>query len=499
MPVRPPAVVSLLVAASVAFTGCSTTGEDGQERVTDSTVATPPTVSTVPPSTAASTTTTTSTTSTTVSGALSANEVLDRVEPSMVLLTNAYGSGTGFAIADGYIVTSAHVVTPFDRVDVTPSGGKLIEDVPVVGIDLAADLAVIGPLADPLPALDLSGVDVETGEDVYLVGYPSETERSPTPTISRGIVSRLRTVEEFDQTYVQTDADISGGQSGGALLDSEANLVAISGLSLDEAFALALSADDIVDRLDHLLAGGDEWQRFPTSGETAGTVVVADLIDTVTMVTVPSATARELALSIDGPDDLILEVSVDSGGIYATQRSVEAVAEEFGLTVDEILAEAPDLNIIEVDDNGSYIVPVPADARAVITLQRASEDTPAEVSFISSIPVGVILDLDDPVILGVGDAVAASIEPLEYQDIYTIELVAGQSVTITAASPTGDMEFSVLAPGEKFGAETFYVDDSDLGLGGLDASGDFTAAIDGMHRIVVSDLTGQSGYRITVD
>ena len=50
-----------------------------------------------------------------------------------------------------------------------------------------------------------------------LITYPGESEPFPQPAISQGILSRLREWEPIGMTYLQTDADISAGQSGGVL------------------------------------------------------------------------------------------------------------------------------------------------------------------------------------------------------------------------------------------------------------------------------------------
>ena len=80
------------------------------------------------------------------------------------------------------------------------------------------------------PPLTLSdGEDLAIGSELYLVGYPAEMELFPQPTITSGILSRLREWERAGITYFQTDAAIAGGQSGGVLVDARANVIGISG------------------------------------------------------------------------------------------------------------------------------------------------------------------------------------------------------------------------------------------------------------------------------
>ncbi len=491
--------IGVLLAFGLA--GCSSGGssDSGPNSPADVSV---PSTSSQPPATSTTTTTSTSppstTTTTTLPPELTPRQVLATVGPSVVFLETEYGTGTGFAIADGYILTNAHVVTPFNMVDVTPSGGDLIKDVPVVGVDFAADLALLGPLAEPLPALALDGQIVEGGDEVFLIGYPSETESSPTPSIARGIVSRLRGLDEFDQTYIQTDADIAAGQSGGALIDRFGDLVGISGMSLDEAFALVLSIADVASRLDKLRDGGDPWQPYPTEGVTSGTSTVPGVLSTSALLLPISDQAAELTFAVDGPDDLAIVVLLDDGQSFVTRNAITLAAEQYGLTEDEMLMGAPDGYVLESGPDGSYSIDVPADSGVMIVLARAVTDEPVEVSFTSNLPLAILVDNDDAATISLGDRLEGIIEPLEFQDIFSIDLTAGQSIEITAASPTGDMTFCVLAPGERFSPDSFTINDSDVGLGGLDASDTFTAEVDGRYRIIVADLTGQSGYWISV-
>ena len=133
-------------------------------------------------------------------------------------------------IEGGYVLTNNHVVWPYDDVRVVLPDGTELEGVPVFNSDPLADLAVLGPIDVSAPPLTLSdGEDLAIGSELYLVGYPAEMELFPQPTITSGILSRLREWERAGITYFQTDAAIAGGQSGGVLVDARANVIGISG------------------------------------------------------------------------------------------------------------------------------------------------------------------------------------------------------------------------------------------------------------------------------
>ncbi len=280
---RPRLVAAAL--ATIAFqaaVGCSIDSGVSSIRATEVTgpaddadpaTAGPTTTTDAPAPTASATAPTPEASTPEANVALTAKDVLAKVGPSIVFISTDFASGTGIMLDGGYVLTNAHVITPFNAVDVTPPDGSAEVDVPVVGVDFDADLAVLGPLATVVPAAPLAGSTNEfgTGDAVYLVGYPSETESSPSPAIAAGIISRLRDVDDFDQTYIQTDADIAGGQSGGALVDEHGEVIGISGMSLDEAFALALSIEDVSERLGHLLQGGQPWQPLVKGDTTSAT------------------------------------------------------------------------------------------------------------------------------------------------------------------------------------------------------------------------------------
>jgi len=464
-----------------------------------------PDTSTLDTSTLDTATADTADTGDTVPGdALTAKQVIAAVSPSVVFLENEYATGTGLAIEGGYILTNAHVVTPFATVDVTPPSGTTIEDVPVVGINFAADIAVIGPLDEPLPPIQPGAADeLEGGDDVYLIGYPSETEESPTPTISEGIVSRIREVEEFDQTYIQTDADIAGGQSGGALVNGRGEVVGISGESLDEAFALALTIDDALARADDVRTNhGDEWTPLPEDGALTGDIAIPGLMFGATADMLPADHKEAVSLTLTGDPAVVyatgIFVFLDDGTTYFSRNALPLAAEQAGVDLEELEKQIPEDLVLDPGPDGAYTFDVPADQRGTIQFMRLDVDEPATIQFTSTRQLAVIPDGDDGATIEVGDEVDGIIEPLESQDIYLIQLDAGDEIEITVTTGSSDAAFVVLAPDERFGNDTFYIDDSDVGIGGLDAQDTYTATAAGIHRIVVSDNFGQGGYHLKV-
>jgi Do/DeqQ family serine protease len=145
-------------------------------------------------------------------------------------------SGSGVLIADnGYIVTNNHVVKSADEIMVTLSNKKTYKAT-VVGADPAYDLAVIKIEASGLPYLVYGNSDdVKVGQWVMAIGYPLNLET----TVTAGIVSAksrsLGLNRDRDgnrssavESYIQTDAAVNQGNSGGALVSTDGKLIGIN-------------------------------------------------------------------------------------------------------------------------------------------------------------------------------------------------------------------------------------------------------------------------------
>lgn len=139
--------------------------------------------------------------------------------------------GSGFVIsADGYIVTNNHVVEGADviRVNIGDSRGKDNQyPAEIVGTDPETDLALLKIKADNLPFLRFGNSDsLEVGEWVVAIGSPLGLDH----TVTAGIVSaKGRNIQSgsYDD-YLQTDASINRGNSGGPLLNMDGEVVGIN-------------------------------------------------------------------------------------------------------------------------------------------------------------------------------------------------------------------------------------------------------------------------------
>ncbi len=154
--------------------------------------------------------------------------------PSVVSITTANGSGSGFIITDdGYIITNNHVIADAGRdgVQVSLQDGRTVE-AEIVGSSPAYDLAVLDVSLVNLTPLALGDSDeVAVGDPVVAVGSPLGLDG----TVTSGIVSaKNRPVTAGGQgevsfiNAVQTDAAINPGNSGGPLLDSSGRVIGVN-------------------------------------------------------------------------------------------------------------------------------------------------------------------------------------------------------------------------------------------------------------------------------
>jgi len=138
-------------------------------------------------------------------------------------------SGSGVILdPGGYIVTNAHVVQGAVKIRVlmarNPSRGK---DARLIGIDRESDLALVRIDEKDLPVLELGDSDkLQQGDLVLAVGSPLGLRNS----VSMGVVSATRRAisDENPILYIQTDASVNPGNSGGALVDTNGALVGLN-------------------------------------------------------------------------------------------------------------------------------------------------------------------------------------------------------------------------------------------------------------------------------
>ena len=152
------------------------------------------------------------------------------------------GSGSGVIIReDGYIVTNNHVIEGATEIEVTLTNNKTFK-AELIGADPATDVALIKVDAQGLPTIPFGDSDrLRLGEWVLAIGSPYNLRS----TVTAGIVSaKGRSIpdnsREFKiESFIQTDAAVNPGNSGGALVDKAGNLVGINTAIVSQTGAYA--------------------------------------------------------------------------------------------------------------------------------------------------------------------------------------------------------------------------------------------------------------------
>ena len=141
------------------------------------------------------------------------------------------GSGAIIDADEGIVVTNNHVVEGGRKFTVDLADGRIF-DATLIGTDIATDLAVLKITPPETGALGLSEIEVvssdqlRTGDLAFAVGYPLGLDQ----TLTMGVISGLGRSGRGDriEDYIQTDAAVNSGNSGGPLLDSRGRLIGIN-------------------------------------------------------------------------------------------------------------------------------------------------------------------------------------------------------------------------------------------------------------------------------
>ncbi len=138
------------------------------------------------------------------------------------------GTGAGFVVdPEGLIVTNQHVVANADRIRVKLHDGRT-QAATVIGADNATDLALLQIAVNGLTPLQLGDSDaLRVGDSVIAIGNPLEYERSVTAGIVSALGRKVYEAEPFEN-FIQTDAAINRGNSGGPLLNKRGEVIGVN-------------------------------------------------------------------------------------------------------------------------------------------------------------------------------------------------------------------------------------------------------------------------------
>ena len=396
----------------------------------------------------------------------------DEERKAAALVVRQHGIGAGVIVnAEGYIMTNAHVVEGAQRVRVTLSlSGKFQRvEATVIGVERQADLALLKINGHQLPTLSFNVKPPQPGQIVVAVGSPSGLQNS----VTMGVISSAWRQPDPDNpmVYLQTDAPINRGNSGGPLVDVSGAVVGLntfiissSGGSEGLGFAIPARIVDFVyrslreyGRVEHVdigvvaqtvtapiaegLALSQDWgvliaDLLPHGPADVAGVKVGDVVLTVDGYAIRGVAEFTAAL-YQHPPQAPLQVDVLRGGQKLSLRMVALVVRD---TMDQ-LTEAPDpvkshiepLDILGMDLNDTLrsVVPALRTTAGVVVVGRArgfnTVDTGLEpgdvISSLNRTSIGSVADLRTAVArLKRGDPVVLRIEHLGRFRYLTFEM-----------------------------------------------------------------------------
>jgi S1-C subfamily serine protease len=167
------------------------------------------------------------------------------------------GAGTGIVLDGGYILTNAHVVADATSITVTPSGTGTARTATLVGADTANDIAVlkVDDTSGLTPAKIGDSDTAVVGDEVVAIGNALALEGGL--TVTQGIVSATgRSIEDETGTLtnlIQTDAAISSGNSGGALVNASGEVIGMNSAVATSSGSVSASNIGFAIAINHAL------------------------------------------------------------------------------------------------------------------------------------------------------------------------------------------------------------------------------------------------------
>lgn len=285
-------------------------------------------------------------------GTTAVARIAELVRPSIVTVEVGSGSGVdGFAdgtgsgvvySSDGLVLTNNHVVKDAEFVRVIFSDGRIYQ-AEVVGADPLTDVAVIRVSAPNLTPIGLADIEnVRIGDPAIAIGNPLGLGGGPSVTF--GIVSafdRNLVLTASDQLFglIQTDAPITRGSSGGALLDGQGRLIGITtaiGVSDvgAEGLGFAVPVDLVVGIAKDLIADGEVRHAFlGIVGENAFELTLDDArlptgarissVEAESAISVAGAQAGDTIVALDGVPVANMNELVSMLRTYRAGQTVE--------------------------------------------------------------------------------------------------------------------------------------------------------------------------------
>jgi len=266
-------------------------------------------------------------------------------------------TGSGVIIStDGYIVTNNHVVDGADELTVTLSDNKEYS-ARIIGTDKTTDLALIKIDGKDLPAIKIANSDdVKIGEWVLAIGNPLGLNN----TVTAGIISaKARTLGANGvESFIQTDAAINAGNSGGALVNTRGELVGINAMLYSQTGSYSGYGFAIPTAMMNKVV--DDLKQY-------GTVQRAMI----------GISGTDVKNYVDGEKEKGNEVDLGTmEGIYVAEVVENSAAEEAGLEKGDVITEVDGQKMTKFGDLSGIIAQKrPGDKVSITYLHNKKKHT----------------------------------------------------------------------------------------------------------------------------
>ena len=270
------------------------------------------------------------------------------------------GSGSGVIIReDGYIVTNNHVIDGADKIEVTLTNNQTYPAV-LVGTDPATDVALLKIDASGLPVIPFGDSSkLRLGEWVIAIGSPYDLRS----TITAGIVSaKGRSMPNYTgefkiESFIQTDAAVNPGNSGGALVDKAGNLVGINTAIISQTGSYAgysfAVPSNIVKKIVYDLIDFGSVKRALLG---------------ITMQPVDEKIAKEMKLS-------------SLNGVYIYEVSKNGAADKAGIKAGDVLVAIDSVKVTDGASVQEAVSRFSPGEKAMVTVIRDGKEKQFEVTF----------------------------------------------------------------------------------------------------------------------
>ena len=270
------------------------------------------------------------------------------------------GSGSGVIIRqDGYIVTNNHVIEGATDIEVTLTNNKTFK-AELIGADPATDVALIKVDAQGLPVIPFGDSDkLRLGEWVLAIGSPYNLRS----TVTAGIVSaKGRSIpdnsREFKiESFIQTDAAVNPGNSGGALVDKAGKLVGINTAIVSQTGAYAGYSFAVPVNIVKRIV--DDLMDFGSVRRAVLGVVMSPITQEI---------ADKLKLS-------------SLNGVYIVEVSPGSAAEQAGVKKEDVLVKIDSVQVTNASSVQEMVSGFYPGDKATLTVIRGGKEKELEVTF----------------------------------------------------------------------------------------------------------------------